>query len=166
MTNTTPEIREKLKLIPLFKKIADQPGVLDKVISVLVPKHVKQGVDIIEEGAQGEEMYILLKGDIEISKFTMERERYTVAKLKDSFNIFFGELALVDKDKRSASVTALTDCDLLVLSRSKFLELGQHNPEIGYLLTLEIASILSGRLRKANEDAVILFETLLNELSA
>ena len=166
MTFSTDEIREKLKLIPLFKRIAHRPDILDQVISALEKIHVSKGNEIIQEGTAGEEMYILLRGNIEISKFTMDKERYTVAKLQDSFNIFFGELALVDKDKRSASVTAVTDCDLLVLSRKKFLALGEKNPEIGWLMVLEIAGILSGRLRKANEDAIILFETLVNELSA
>jgi len=166
MKFSAQEIRKKLEQIPLFKRFAGRPEDLDQIISVLQEIHVTAGQDIIQEDASGEEMYILLKGEIEIAKFTMEKERYTVARLKDDFNIFFGELALVDKDKRSASVTALTDCELLVLTRRKFIELGEKNPAIGWLMVLEIASILSGRLRKANEDAVILFETLVNELSA
>jgi CRP/FNR family cyclic AMP-dependent transcriptional regulator len=166
MTLDRKQIQEKLKSIPLFKRFADKPDVLNEVINQLETVKFTKGHEIIKEGATGEEMYILLTGEIEIAKFTMEKERYTVAKLKDSFNIFFGELALVDTDKRSASVTALTDCELLVLTRTKFLELGQKNPEIGWHLTLEIASILSSRLRKANEDAIILFETLVHELSA
>lgn len=159
------EIRERLKHISLFKNLSEHTEILDKISSVLKQVHFSQGQEIIVEGTIGEEMYILLKGEIEIAKFTMEHERYTVAKLKDSFNIFFGELALVDNDKRSASVTAITDCDLLVLSRTQFLTLGNENPEIGWNLCLEVAGILSGRLRKANEDTVILFETLVNELS-
>ncbi len=164
MTVATPEIRERLKKISLFKKLADNPDALDRVISVLEPRKVRGGEPIIVEGATGEEMYILLKGEIEISKYTLEKERFTVAKLNDSANLFFGELALVDNDKRSATVTALSDCDLLVLTRSKFMELGKAHSEIGWLLTLEIAGMISGRLRKANEDALLLFDALLNEL--
>jgi CRP-like cAMP-binding protein len=96
----------------------------------------------------------------------MEKEPYTVAKLKAEYNIFFGELALVDTDKRSASVVALTDCELLVFTRDKFLELCQNHADIGWRLALEISGILSSRLRKANEEAVILFEALVNGLKA
>ena len=164
MTAATNEIRDRLKQIPLFKKLADKPEYLDRVISVLEPIKVNAGRPIITEGATGEEMYILIKGEIEISKFTLEKEQFTVAKLKDAFNVFFGELALVDNDKRSATVTAITDCELLVLTRTKFLELGKNHSDIGWILTLEIAGMISGRLRKANEDALLLFDALLNEL--
>lgn len=166
MNLSTAEIKAKLKQIPLFKQVKDNDKIMDQIVTALKPVHFKAGHNIIEEGTAGEEMFILLKGEIEIAKFTMEKERFTVAKLKDSMNIFFGELALVDNDKRSATVTALTECELLILSRSKFHELGEQNAELGFHLTLEIASILSGRLRKANEDSIILFETLVNELSA
>ncbi len=160
----TDELRDKLKNIPLFKKIAEQPALLDRVIAVLEPRSIPKGRKIIGEGDTGEEMYILLKGEIEISRFTLEKESYTVAKLNDAMNIFFGELALVDNDKRSATVTALTDCEILVLTRAKFLELGRDHSDIGWNLALEIAAMVSGRLRKANEDSLVLFEALLNEL--
>ena len=160
------ELQERLSTIPLFKNISAKPQIMNPVIQALEQRKVTQGEEIIVEGTSGDEMYILLKGEIEISKFTMERERYTVARFKDSMNIFFGELALVDTDKRSASVMALTDCELLVMTRAKFHELGAAHHELGWLLSLEIAGLLSKRLRKANDDAVVLFEALLNELAS
>lgn len=160
----TDNIRAKLKNIPLFKKLSERPDALDWVIGVLEPKNVLKGQTIIAEGETGEEMYVLIKGEIEISRFTLEKESYTVAKLTDQMNIFFGELALVDNDRRSATVAALSDCELLVLTRTKFRELGEKHSDIGWNLALEIAGMISGRLRKANEDALILFEALLNEL--
>ena len=158
------DIREKLKKIPLFKKLAEHPEALDLVIENLEPRRVTSGQVIIAEGDTGEEMFILLKGQIEISRFTLEKEPFTVAKLTDAMNIFFGELALIDNDKRSATVTATSDCEVLVLTRTKFSELGKKHSDIGWQLALEIAGIVSGRLRKANEDSLVLFEALLNEL--
>lgn len=166
MTSSKNDIVDRLTKIPLFKGFADRQDVLDRIVGVLEPRSVRKGEQIIVEGASGDEMYILLHGEIEISKFTMEKEQFTVAKLKDAMNIFFGELALVDDDKRSASVTALTDCELLVLTRARFLELGKANTDIGWMMMREIAGILSKRLRKANEDAIVLFETLVNELAS
>ena len=160
----TDEIREKLKKIPLFKKLAGQADALEQVIDALGSRSVVRGEKIIAEGDTGEEMYILLKGEIEISRFTLEKESYTVAKLNDGMNIFFGELALIDNDKRSATVTAMTDCELLVLTRPKFIDMCGAHSTIGWNLALEIAAMVAGRLRKANEDSLILFEALLNEL--
>src|ERR1700692_2471931 len=101
MNYSPEELLERLRAIPLFKNIAAKPQIMNPVIQVLEQRKVTKGEEIIVEGTSGDEMYILLKGEIEISKFTMERERYTVARFKDSMNIFFGELALVDADKRS-----------------------------------------------------------------
>jgi len=166
MSFSNSEIIEKLKKIPLFKNMTGRPEILQILAAVLLPRKIQKGERIITEGAFGNEMYILFSGEINISKFTMEKEQFTVAILNDSMNVFFGELALVDEDKRSASVTAVTDCDLLVFTRERFFELGKTHNDIGWLLTVEIASILAQRLRKANEEAVVLFETLVNELAS
>jgi CRP-like cAMP-binding protein len=166
MKYSREELTTRLRSIPLFKNVADKPQIMNPVLDALEARQVSKGDEIIVEGTSGDEMYILLKGEIEISKFTMEREKYTVARFKDSMNIFFGELALVDDDKRSATVQALTDCELLVMTRAKFQELGRTHHELGWLLSLEIANLLSKRLRKANDDAVVLFEALLNELAS
>ncbi len=169
MKHCTPLEKEniltKLKAISLFKNIKDRPEVLDFILETLESREVKKDEKIIGEGEAGDEMFILLEGEIEISKFTLEKESFTVAKLKDSMNIFFGELALVDEEKRSASVFAITDCKLLLLNRKRFLELGKKHNDIGFHLMMEIAGILSKRLRKANDDTVILFETLVHELA-
>jgi CRP/FNR family transcriptional regulator, cyclic AMP receptor protein len=165
MTFVHDEVIEKLKAISLFGSFSNRPDVLRLVVRALSPLQVNKNERIITEGDPGDEMYILLKGEIEISKYTMEKEQFTVAKLRDSMNVFFGEQGLVDQDKRSASVTALTDCELLVLTRDKFRLLAEEHNDVGYHMTLEIAEILSKRLRKANEDAVVFFEALVNELA-
>ncbi len=159
------EIGEKLKHIALFKALVNRPEELQQVRESLEQKTLEQGAVIIEEGQDGDELFILLRGEIEILKHTTEGEPYTVAKLNDGMNVFFGELALVDRDKRSATVRALSRCDLLVLNRARFSALGEKNPKLGWHLLSEIAGLLSKRLRKANEDALVLFETLVNELA-
>ena len=162
---TTDDIGEKLKQITLFKALMERPDELQLVRDNLERKTLEKGAVIIEEGQDGDELFILLHGEIEILKHTTEGEPYTVAKLNDGMNVFFGELALVDRDKRSATVRALTRCDLLVLNRTRFTALGEKNPRLGWHLLSEIAGLLSKRLRKANEDALVLFETLVNELA-
>ena len=60
---------------------------------------------------------------------------------------FFGEMALLEGDTRSASVTALTDCELAVLARAEFFAVLERD----FSLTRKILKTLSARLRKANE---------------
>jgi voltage-gated potassium channel len=76
----------------------------------------------------------------------------------------FGELALLDREQRSASVIAETQCDLLVIDRRSFVAFGDRYPEAGLVITRRIARNLTDRLRRANEDTVTLFTALVHEL--
>jgi CRP-like cAMP-binding protein len=77
-----------------------------------------------------------------------------------------GELALIDNDRRSASVIAKSDCQCIVINRHDFLELGDREPSIGLHITRAIARQVSLRLRKTNEDVITLFSALVDEIAA
>ena len=85
--------------------------------------------------------------------------------LKDNEDAFFGELALMDKEVRSASVVAVTDCEFLLISREDFMRLGEEDPGLGLLVTRVIGKELTKRLRKANEDMIVLFEALVGQVA-
>ncbi len=167
MKKNLEEIIQTLKEVPFFKKFANYPEKLKIIAEKLTYKKVKKGTIIIKEGEVGDVLYILKSGTVEIVKKTLEKEEYTVVTLKsDERNVvFFGELALLDSDRRSATVIAKTDCELLLLTRKNFIELGNKHPEIGLYITRELSKILAGRLRKANEDIITLFEALVGEVS-
>ena len=59
---------------------------------------------------------------------------------------FFGELALLDSGPRSASVVAVTPCELYYLDRDEFMDLLKKYPE----MAIKLAQTLAGRLRRAN----------------
>ncbi len=161
------EILEKLKDVQLFKMYADNNDIMDKISRLCTKKKFKKGTIVIQEGDAGDELYIMLKGEIEIAKETMQKEKFTVVLLNsDMTGIYVGELALIDRDKRSASVIAKTDCDFLVIKRDRFIEFGNENPEIGLNITRAIASQLSTRLRKTNNDVITLFSALVDEVAA
>lgn len=61
---------------------------------------------IIKEGEQGKDLYILSHGSIQIFRKTQFGDEIAIADLDDSFDVFFGEAALVDEDQRSATVRA------------------------------------------------------------
>jgi CRP-like cAMP-binding protein len=87
-----------------------------------------------------------------------------VAKLSADMNSFFGEMALIDPDKRSASVVCNTDCEFYVIKRESFLALSAQYPAIGFAIFRELSKILCGRLRKANSDVICLFGALVEEV--
>ena len=77
-----------------------------------------------------------------------------------------GEIALIDHDRRSASVEAKTDCECIVLNRDSFLKFGNEYPVIGLNITRAIAQQLSQKLRKSSTDVITLFSALVEEISA
>lgn len=154
----------RLQQVSLFKELKDNEGALKKIESIITVRNFSKGSKIIKEGDQGDEMFILNAGKVSIEKKTLQDESYTVVALSEEMNVFFGEQALMDNDFRSATVVTETDCECYVIKKTDFDKLGNENPNIGLLITREIAKILSGRLRKTNQDVITLFEALVKQV--
>ncbi len=160
------EIIEKLSNISFFKVFADDSEMMKKIVGICSFKSFKKGKAIIEEGSLGDELFILLNGEIEILKKTLQSEKYVVATLSSTdVTSYVGELALIDNDRRSATVIAKTNCDCLVITRKDFILFGDENPNAGLHVTRAISSQLSSRLRKTNTDIITLFSALVEEIA-
>lgn len=160
------EILRKLTQIALFDELKEREADLKRLLDIIKIKSYPKGSVIIREGDIGSEMYIVYKGSVEIQKQTRAGDTYTVVKLKAENNVFFGEIALVDDDKRSATVIAREDSEFLVLNKEDFLTLGKTNPEIALPVTQAIARILASRLRKTTMDMLTIFDALVNEIQS
>jgi CRP/FNR family transcriptional regulator, cyclic AMP receptor protein len=121
---------------------------------------------IIQEGEPGDSLFIMTAGEVEITKqLTLvlaedtPKERVMI-RLRAENGVYFGEMALLESETRSATVTASTDCTLLELHQKDFLELITHNPAMGVKLLLRLAQLLSRHLRKTNQDVVKLTTAL------
>lgn len=156
-----------LKEVSFFKSFAKNDDIMQKISGMCTTRKFANGKTIIEEGEFGDELYIMLSGEIDILKKTLQNERYTVTTLSSSMGgVYVGELALIDDDRRSATVTAKTDCDCLVIKRKDFIHFGDANPDIGLEITRSLASQLSSKLRKTNSDVITLFSALVEEIAA
>lgn len=80
---------------------------------------------IIRQGEDGNEMYIVCHGELDVIEAKDETVLATLSRGQ-----VFGEMALVETEKRVASVRAKTYCDLFLLSKEDFLEIHQRFPEI------------------------------------
>lgn len=129
------------------------------------------GKDVIVEGAPGDDMFILVSGKVRVRKSMVlkgiavpvleaEASGKTLAELSDNQNPFFGEMALLDRDIRSASVTCLTDCRFLRIDRDRFFALLAARPDIGVRLVTALAKRLARVVRKNNTDLVKLTTAL------
>jgi CRP-like cAMP-binding protein len=156
---------ERLKRISLFQGIKDDEQKLASLAGIVSLECSMAGQDVIKEGEEGDALYILNKGTVSVLKKTLHNEVYTMVTLKEEEDVVFGELALMDEERRSASVTANTDCEFFVIRRDDFKRLGEENPLLGLLVTREIGRALSRKLRKTDEDLITLFEALVGEVA-
>ena len=154
---------ERLKKIALFVDFANEEQRLKKVCDYIKIEKFSANQEIIKEGELGDKLYILNKGTVRILKRTLSDEKYTVVLLLSDDNIFFGEVALIDSDKISATVVAESDCEVYSIDRNSFSELCEKDPLMGYKITLRIAKKIATSLRKMNKDVITLFEALVTE---
>lgn len=168
MSTTSPEhkaeVLAKLKQIPIFEEIAGNEEFLEELFGICRLKKYRAGDEIIREDDLGDEMFVVYSGAVEIKKRTRAGDDYTVVILKAEYNVFFGELALIDDDKRSATVIATEDSEFLVITKKDFVSLGDTYPSIGLPITRSIAKILASRLRKTTGDMLTIFDALVSEI--
>jgi len=155
---------ELLKHIVLFKDFKENIEVLQKIAALFVERKARKGDVIIQEGKEGDELYIIKEGSVRVLKNTLQNEPYTVVLLSEDQHVFFGEIGLLLNDRRTATVAAEVDSTFLVTNRKKFQEFGEKEPLVALLITRQIAQILAKRLHKTNEDVVTLFSALVTEI--
>lgn len=169
--NTAGDIREKnalLSQISLFSCIAENATALNQLSELFTTTLYCRGHAIIKEGNESNDddsLYVIKSGTVEVIKKTRPGDPYKVAELTADMHVFFGELVLLDQEKRSATVACKTDCVLYALKRADFLSFGDQYPAIGLIITRELATIICKRLRKANNDIITLFDALVEEVA-
>jgi signal transduction histidine kinase len=111
---------------------------------------VAAGDRICEEGEVGDAVYLILSGHVQVSKFL---ELGTQHLLNELFpGQFFGELALVEDVPRMASVDALEETVLLVITKDDFQDLLTRHPEAAMPIMRSIASRLRDSDRRSIEE--------------
>jgi CRP-like cAMP-binding protein len=110
-------------------------------------RHVKEfgpGEIIFKETDPGREMYVIISGKVEIQKSTTRTASKTLTVLGSGD--IFGEMAIIDKKKRSATAVTLEPTKLLVLDETLFEATLERNPDFAR----KMIRILSERLRRTN----------------
>jgi CRP/FNR family cyclic AMP-dependent transcriptional regulator len=155
---------EQLKKIFIFQDLEAKE--LDQIIKLGSMHHFDAGKVIIAEGDAGDCMYVMCTGEVEVTKrLTMILDKDTpkerlMVRLKAEEGVSFGEMALLENEERSATVTAVTDCLLLELKRDDLLQHIFQNSNTGCKILLRLAQLLSRHLRKTNQDVVKLTTAL------
>ena len=132
-----------IRRVALFSELGN--GELEALSRAFSPRTLAAGSQVIRESEPGDLFFVILRGEVKVFVDSPDGREVVLSHLQAGD--FFGEMALLENETRSASVTALTDCELAVLGRPEFFAvLGRD-----FSLTRKILQTLSSRLRKANE---------------
>ena len=150
---------EFLKKFQIFEGLSDAQ--IKKIRTMMTQVDYPGGSVIIRDGDLGEEMYVLLDGEVEITKqmvmkfggeVASSREK-SLIRLSSKFHACFGEMSLCEeRSERSATVSTATACKLAVLKRVDFSKLADEDPAMGFIVFRNLARIISDRLKRANKD--------------
>ena len=151
-----------LKTFPLLSRFSD--GDLALLASVMKEKRFPAGTEILREGEAGDELFLLISGSIDVLKTTPYGEAFVTATLLDSYHCSFGEMALIDRGTRSATVRAKTDCVALSLDYEDFQRLCREYPSIALELLMSVSLTLVHNLRAENENLRLVYQALIEEI--
>jgi CRP-like cAMP-binding protein len=129
---------------------------LQKILSLATEKVYQINEMIFEEGVEDPNFYIILRGEVEISKKTTEGEPKVIAELVAGE--FLGEGVLSGMAVKPASAKAIQETTLMILSREKFEGLIEKEPRTAVDFLLTVTEAVSSRLNKTNTKLVTLFE--------
>ncbi len=115
-----------------------------------------RGATLFREEEHGGGLYVVLTGSVRITKAVPDRadEAMAVAPAGD----FFGEMALIDDQPRSATAVAAADCRVFFLKKEDFLDLTYADPALGSKVLWALCRTFSRRLRETTNSMVALFK--------
>jgi len=131
-----------LKAVPFFTQMNDEE--LEVVRSLAVEKSYPRNAVVLTEGEQGDSLYMIESGRVKVF-IGDEDGREIILKILGPGQ-FFGEMAMVDQQPRSASVTTLEPATFMILSHGAFEAAVLKKPRIANL----VLRVLAQRLRDAD----------------
>jgi CRP/FNR family cyclic AMP-dependent transcriptional regulator len=131
-----------LKAVPFFTLLSDRE--LDVIRAVASEKSFPKNAVVLTEGEMGDSLYMIQSGKVKV--FIGDEEgREIILKILGP-GAFFGEMSMIDKQPRSASVTTIEPSTVQVLTHAAFERCVEQEPRIGNM----VMQILAQRVREAD----------------
>jgi len=143
MAATAQETVALLARVPVFEAL--EPEDLQRVADVAVPRQFEAGEVVFREGDDSDTCYVVRSGHARAVRSNVDGRTITLASFGPGD--IFGELAMFDDEKRSATVEAVDEAEAIALLGSDMRRLMRVHPDIAAKLVTAIAR----RLRAANE---------------
>lgn len=139
---TPGERTQALKAVPFFNQLTERE--LDVIRAVASEKHYPKNAVVLTEGEMGDSLYMIQSGKVKV--FIGDEEgREIILKILGP-GAFFGEMSMIDKQPRSASVTTLEPSTFQVLTHALFERCVEQEPRIATM----VMQILAQRVREAD----------------
>jgi ATP-binding cassette subfamily B protein len=114
----------RLRAVPILQELDDAS--LSTIARFFATEHFPPHRPVVQQGDAGDKFYIIVRGKVSVLRTEASGEEHPLAVLEDGDH--FGEVALMERIPRTASVHTLTDCVFLTLQREHFLRLVEANP--------------------------------------
>jgi uncharacterized membrane protein len=134
---------DTLRQVPLFESLDDEAA--RKLCQLLESTDCKAETSLFRAGDEGDAMYLIERGKVRICVQATDGREIVLTEL--GRGDFFGDMALLDGQRRSADAIVAEDARLAVLSREHFLSFMRSNPNVA----LEMLTALANRLRRTDE---------------
>ena len=141
------ELLQLLAEHPLFRDLRDTDRA--ELAAMMVERHYPSGSEIFREGDPGGELYIIGGGSVEVQKQRSHGSGRVVIARFDRGGVI-GEMSLVDRMPRSASVLAVQPTRAWVLQQESFDEMLSSKPSLAVQTLRGLATLLSQRLRNTS----------------
>jgi CRP-like cAMP-binding protein len=138
---------ELLRQTDLFQELTKEE--LGKITGISAKESFDAGHVIFEEGEKGDKFYLIMKGEVRISKIIPGIGEEALVVLKKGS--YFGEMSLIDDQPRSAHAIVNKAAEFLVIDRTDFERLLIKDKDLAYKLLMTFVRTLSLRLRETNE---------------
>jgi CRP/FNR family transcriptional regulator, cyclic AMP receptor protein len=148
MIKPTPDKLKEVRLLATF-----QTNELEYLIRMGQPVSFESHSNVIIEGELSWGLYLILSGVCGVFKTNkLTHDSFDVAQLREGS--FFGEMSLIDDQARSATVKALTECQLFYISKESFQQFLGMAPTMKERFHEAVIRILVGRLRELDDSYV------------
>ncbi len=136
-----------LKQVSVFDGLSAEE--LNSIANICENRSYKANELIFAEKSEGKEIYIVTKGQVRIELSIQGKSDHATIHRVGKGELF-GELVLVNQGTRSGTARTETDCETITIDGNALLALFEKNERIGYVVAMNLASLLATRLRKTN----------------
>ncbi|MBM9602960.1 cyclic nucleotide-binding domain-containing protein [Desulfopila inferna] len=155
LTESEEDTRNFLINLPLFDSFNVEE--LDTLAKHMSYVHLKRGEYLFVEGDKGNFMGFVVHGVLEVLKKSETGENIVIARLTRGSSI--GEMAIIDKSTRSATVVAVQPSTMVTLTDRGFDILADKSPGLGIKVIQKIARLLSLNMRRTSSKLADLLQS-------